>query len=73
MCAICYLDNSLTSLRSANYCDSSRSGVMFLTKVVLGSVHYVTHFAEVNSCPGGKQSVSLIFILSGGDNNVGCI
>jgi len=30
---------------------------MFLTKVVLGNVHKVSRFAEVNSCPYGKQSV----------------
>lgn len=31
---------------------------MFLTKVVLGQVHNVSQFAEVNSCPSGSQSVS---------------
>ncbi|KIM75756.1 hypothetical protein PILCRDRAFT_78511 [Piloderma croceum F 1598] len=48
---------SSVSNKSANYCDSSRSGVMFLTKVILGNIHDVTRFAEVDSCPSGKQSV----------------
>jgi len=30
---------------------------MFLTKVVLGKVHNVTGFAQVKSCPVGRQSV----------------
>jgi len=30
---------------------------MFMAKVVLGIVHNVTGFAEVTSCPNGKQSV----------------
>jgi hypothetical protein len=47
----------LTWRRSASY---SKSGVMFLTKVVLGKVHNVTGFAQVKSCPVGRQSVSFL-------------
>ncbi|KIM77115.1 hypothetical protein PILCRDRAFT_627541 [Piloderma croceum F 1598] len=45
---------SSASNKSASY---STSGVMFLTKVVLGKVCEVTKFAQVKSCPSGKQSV----------------
>jgi len=40
---------SSASNESANYSDSNRSGVMFLTKVVLGNVHNVEHSADVRS------------------------
>jgi len=46
----------LTFSRSANY---TTSGIMFLNKVVLGNVHHVSQFADVNSCPRGYQSVSI--------------
>ena len=59
----CRLALVLTSPRAAQYCDTSTSGVMFLTKVVLGKVHRVTSFDGVDSCPYGKQSVSCLHIL----------
>jgi len=45
---------SSASNKSASY---SKSGIMFLAKVVLGKAHKVTAFAQVKLCPGGKQSV----------------
>lgn len=45
---------SAASNKSANY---TTSGIMFLNKVVLGNVHHVSQFADVNSCPRGYQSV----------------
>jgi len=45
---------SSASNKSANY---TKSGIMFLVKVVLGKVHNVTGFAQVTSCPTGSQSV----------------
>jgi len=47
---------SSASNKSANY---SRSGVMFVTKVVLGNVYTVSDFGQVSSCPSGYQSVVL--------------
>lgn len=43
----------------------SKTGVMFLTKVVLGNVYPVERFAEVRSCPNGFQSVSFANIVYG--------
>ena len=49
--------NTYKCRRSASY---SKSGIMFLAKVVLGKAHNVTAFAQVKSCPVGKQSVSFL-------------
>ena len=49
--------------RAAQYCNTPASGVMFLTKVVWGNVQRVNRFADVNSCPYGKHSVSRLHIL----------
>jgi len=47
---------SAASNKSDKY---SSSGVMFVTKVVLGRVYKVSDFAEVSSCPRGYDSVVL--------------
>jgi len=55
---------SSASNKAASY---SSSGVMFLTKVVLGNVHMVGQFEAVKSCPPGSQSV--VFDRMGGALN----
>jgi hypothetical protein len=46
--------------RSARY---THSGIMFLTKVVLGNIKTVSRFAEVIGCPPGYQSVGFKYIV----------
>jgi len=50
--------------KSARY---THSGIMFLTKVVLGNIKTVSRFAEVIGCPPGYQSV--VFDRYGGNWN----